>query len=249
VLKFLSQPQSNCPLIVAHRGASKARHENTLEAFEAAIEMGADAVEFDVRRTRDNAFVIYHDPSIKGCDTLISHQSLDKAQKAARRAGFDLPTLEKTLSTCSGKIGLDIELKEAGYEEQVLSFIRQRVDPAAAVVTSFIDDSVRRTKSLWPEVKTGLILGVDPPASIRTRLTEFFPERRLKASGADFVVPHFRLLKFGFMKRMSTAGYPVWVWTVADVPRSRSLAVRGVAAIITVCPDLIRAAMPESDTA
>ncbi|UCD63917.1 MAG: glycerophosphodiester phosphodiesterase [Candidatus Zixiibacteriota bacterium] len=240
VLDFNSSVQSRRPVIIAHRGASKAKRENTLEAFEAAIEMGADAIEFDVRRTRDGVYVVHHDPAVASSDTLIADSNYIDIDNLARKQGFHIPTLEEALSACQGRIGLNIELKEEGYEGDVVPFIRERVEAASAVITSFNDNSVKQTASAWPEVRTGLILGVDSPASVRTRISELFPENRLRRCGADFVAAHHRLIRFGFLKRMLSAGYPVWVWTVDDPARTRALIRQGASGIITNVPDQLR---------
>jgi len=59
------------PMIIAHRGASALAVENTIESFRKAIDLGADMIEFDVRRTKDKVFVVYHDKFLKG--KLIAH--------------------------------------------------------------------------------------------------------------------------------------------------------------------------------
>lgn len=233
-------------LIIAHRGASKAKRENTLEAFEAAIAMGTDGIEFDVRRTKDGVFVVHHDPAIAGAPSPLCEQAYDDAEDAARTAGFHLPTLEETLSVCKGRIALDIELKEEGYEGDVVPFVRERAGVGDVVFTSFNDASIRETKSLWPEVRTGLILGVGPPASLAVKLSELYPLKRLKESGAVFVAAHFRLLKLGFVRRMRKAGYPVWCWTVDDPHSAKRLIHKGVSGIITNTPDKLRLSLKSS---
>ena len=77
-------------LVIAHRGASWELPENTLPAFERAIEMGADAIELDVRADADGRLVLTHDPVVRG-------------------AAY--PTLEEALDLCRGRIPLMVELK------------------------------------------------------------------------------------------------------------------------------------------
>jgi len=120
-------------LVVAHRGASAVAPENTLEAFAKAIDLGADMVELDVRRSGDGGLVISHDPV------------------PARGA----PTLEQVFDLCAGRIALDVELKEPGLEADVLR-VASGVD---VVITSFLAEVVAETKRLRPDVRTGLLLG------------------------------------------------------------------------------------------
>jgi glycerophosphoryl diester phosphodiesterase len=84
----LTQPTSR-PLVIAHRGASWDLPENTLAAFERAIEVGADYVEFDVYADREGRLVVTHEPP----------------------RGPGLATLEEVLELCRGRIGLMVELK------------------------------------------------------------------------------------------------------------------------------------------
>ena len=126
-------------LIAAHRGASSIAPENTLEAFEAAIAVGADMVEFDVRSTADGVLVAFHDPLPP-----LSYEELRPRP----------PRLEEVVEVCAGRIALDVELKEAGAERKVLEI----VNPASFVVTSFLPDAVAEVKRLRPDVRVGLLL-------------------------------------------------------------------------------------------
>ena len=96
------------PIVVAHRGASVEQPENTIEAFEAAIEAGADAVEFDVRLTADGVPVVMHDPDVSrttGGAGLVSEITVAEIRK------LGIPTLEEALACLAGRVAADIELK------------------------------------------------------------------------------------------------------------------------------------------
>ena len=103
-------------LVIAHRGASVLARENTLEAFQKAIDLRADMIEFDVRRTQDRHYVIHHDPHIAGKP--LNEMTLREVREIARTLDFHVPELEEVLALTRGKIGLDIELKEEGYEQR-----------------------------------------------------------------------------------------------------------------------------------
>jgi len=123
-------------LIAAHRGASSETPENTLAAFERAIEVGADLIEFDVRRAPDGDLVVSHDP----------------VRKRAR-----LPTLDQTLQLTQGRIRLDVELKETGCEREAIALLLRRFAPRDFCITSFIPSVLRETRAIHPGVRTGLI--------------------------------------------------------------------------------------------
>jgi glycerophosphoryl diester phosphodiesterase len=208
--------QSKTKQIVAHRGASLHAHENTLEAFEIAIGSNADYVELDVRKSADGVFVVHHDPEV--ADLRISSCVWQELADGARNRGYQLARLEDALKLCKNRIKLDIELKEMGYEKEVVDLIRSILDDREFVITSFNDDSLKTIKLLAPNVRCGLLLGLDKPRHIvLTRLRELFPVRRVLRIGADFVAPHHRLLRLGFSRRLRARGLPLWVWT-ADEP-------------------------------
>jgi len=131
------------PLVIAHRGACWNAPENTLEAFELAIEEGADYVEFDVR-DRDGELVICHDPYPP--------------------AG--VATLEKALDLLCGRVGLAVELKEANLAERTLQALRKHdVDDGELIFLSFFADALDAVLRLQPGVRTGLHLGRGPDPS------------------------------------------------------------------------------------
>jgi glycerophosphoryl diester phosphodiesterase len=82
------------------------------------------------------------------------------------------------------------------------------------------------------------VLGEGRPRSgLLARLSELFPARRLRRCGADVVIPNYKLLRLGFLRRMARRGYPVWVWTVNDPKLTKRLLGRAeVGAIITDRP-------------
>ncbi|HEX5227009.1 MAG TPA: glycerophosphodiester phosphodiesterase [Bryobacteraceae bacterium] len=126
--------------IVAHRGASAEAPENTLEAFALAIELGADMIEFDVRRDRAGTLRISHD--------------------AIREPATELPTLEETLRLTQGRIQLDVELKEPGCERDAIDLLLRYFAPADFCVTSFLASALHETRRIDPRIRTGLIFAL-----------------------------------------------------------------------------------------
>jgi glycerophosphoryl diester phosphodiesterase len=80
-----------------------------------------------------------------------------------------------------------------------------------------LDSCIKRIKDDYPDINAGLLLGVSKPKNfILTRISEFFPHKRCREAKADFLVPHRRLLWFGFLDRAKREKKPVFVWTVND---------------------------------
>lgn len=203
----------NQRLIIAHRGAPSDARENTIESFEKAIALGADMIEFDVRRTKDKVLIAYHDESIQGKP--VKELTFETISQIAKNQGFDIPTVEEALRFTREKIKLDVELKEEGYEKETVELISRYFEKDQFVITSFNDASLKTIKDHSPQIKVGLLLGKFK-ASLRTRVSEFFPMKRCEKARADFLGVHVKLLRFGFLERSRRKNKPVIVWTVND---------------------------------
>lgn len=134
-------------LVIAHRGACWNAPENSLEAFELAIEEGADYIEFDVR-AKDSRLVVCHDPDPP--------------------AG--VPTLDEVLDAMAGRIGLCVELKEEAVAEGTVRALRARDIPGEKIiVVSFLETALATTLRVWPELRTEFHLGPRPEPPRATR--------------------------------------------------------------------------------
>ncbi len=198
--------------------------------------LGADMIEFDVRRTKDNVFIVHHDESIQGKP--IRELTYEKISKMARKQGFTIPTVEEVLRYTRGKIKLDVELKEESYEREIVELLSKYFKEDQYVITSFNDSSLKIIKDNYPEIKVGLLLGKFK-APLLTRISEFFSMKRYNKAKADFLVAHWRLLRAGFLERAQRSHKSVIVWTVNDEKMMvRLFKDRRVYAMITDKPDL-----------
>ena len=213
-------------LIVAHRGAWGAAPQNSLEAFDDAAALGCNAVELDVRRTADGRIVVVHDALVRGRPV----GRLEHHQVQARMKDGQAPALEDVLARVAGRIAVDVELKESGYEEEAMAIVARHLHPDRYVVTSFRDAALPAVKRAVPEARTGLLLGP------RRRLREL--ERRVRQTGVDFVAPHSSLARPRLLSWAQQQSLGAWVWTVNDPYRLRALlADPRVSAIITDHPE------------
>jgi len=198
--------------------------------------LGADMIEFDVRRTKDNVFIVYHDGLIQGKP--IKELTYEEVSQIARNQGFDIPTVEEVLKWSRGKIKLDVELKEEGFEKEIVELLSRYFKEEQFVITSFNDSSLKSIKDNYLEIKVGLLLGKFK-TPLLTRISEFFPMKRCKKAKADFLVVHWKLLRVGFLERAQRSHKPVFVWTVNDEKMMWELFNdRRVYAIITDKPDV-----------
>ena len=209
------------------------------DRYRQAIALGVDYVEFDVRRTKDGEAVIFHDDrTASGRDVRgLAYTDL------AGEVGLEALTLEELLDIAAGRVGLHLDLKEPGYEADIVRTVLDRCSADEFVITSGVEE-IRTIKDGFPQVRTGLtigddLLGVAPWLKVRERLRELFPRRLIERSRADFVNAHQHLAALATLRYCYRRGIPVWVWTVDDESSiARFLADRRVSALTTNRPDI-----------
>lgn len=210
------------PAIIAHRGGRQGR-PNSLAAFEAAILAGADAIEFDVRKTVDGVLIIHHNALLHGMrvDHLTYRQVCALSPERP-------PTLREVVDCAAGRIRMDIEIKRPGFEAEVLDIAR-RAPQGSYVITSFLDQVVATCKELDPRIPVGLIIGSARPV--------LFPIARALHAHADIIVLNHYIATTALIRRAQAHDLQVFVWTVN---RSRglhhALEQEGVLGVITDIP-------------
>ena len=223
------------PLISAHRGAATAGQDADLAAYEAAIDLGAELVEFDVRCTKDGVLIACHWESIAG-RRIAEHDFTDL--RSAN--GSHPPRIEDIMRVAHGRAKLHVDLKERGTEEAVIRLLRRHSAFEDCVITTLEDDVVAGIKRQHPDLCVGLSLGREKPQRLlSTRMSELLPfKRRFPASGADFLAVHFRLAWNGVLRQATRRQVPVMVWTINDQARlERALRDPRIAVVVTDVPD------------
>ena len=147
-------------LKIGHRGAKAYEPENTIRSFRYAITLGVDAVELDVRRTKDNELVVIHNADVnKTTDGsgAVSELTLEEIKKLVTEKGEEIPTLEEVLDFVDKRVKILVELKETGTEEKVLDLIQKKGMINDVIIVSFHEDTLKKVRELNSEVETGLI--------------------------------------------------------------------------------------------
>lgn len=218
--------------VVAHRGVAEQAPENTLPAFLRALAVGADAVELDVRLTRDRVPVVYHYYYLDESTTLpgpIYDYTLDQLQAArflsttwdAEQASGDdwhIPTLTEVLDAIGGKIGLEIEIKgpepEApGIVAEVLATYRQLWD--GIEVTAFEPMLLRDIQQRCPGLTTDLLMPQSPDW-MRQDVLAYEAIQRGRLAGAQAVHLQATKLSPAAVSAIRSHGFDIHVWDVND---------------------------------
>ncbi|MCA0251226.1 MAG: glycerophosphodiester phosphodiesterase [Actinobacteria bacterium] len=228
----------------AHRGASGYAPENTLPAFELALDQGAEGVEFDVQLSRDGALVVIHDETLDrttdGTGRVVGHalaelRALDASGGDADYAGVRIPTLDEVLALLAPqRLRINIELKNSvepypGLEEKVLASVAEHGLADRVVLSSFADASVRRLRELAPEIELAMLY---------TR-PEARPWRRATLLGAQGFHPPARLVPARLWVRLAhAAGMAVRPWIVNNPAQLATMFRWQVDAVFTDTPDV-----------
>lgn len=229
------------PLVIAHRGYRTRYPENTLVAFQAAIDAGADMIELDVLLSKDRKLVVIHDAALdrttngRGmvCDyTLAELKALDAGSWFAPRfKGEHLPTLEEVLDRVDGRVPLNIEIKKSAYEpshpqdaieNQIIELARRKNALNSVLISSFEWRALERIAAME-----------EPPAiALLSRYPDLdnHPEACRKL-GAFSWHPSYLAVRMGHVRKMHEAG--IWVFpynadTPEDIERMLEMQVDGL---------------------
>jgi len=221
--------------IVAHRGASGYLTENTLPAFEMAIQLGVDAIEFDVRRTKDGHLVIVHDPNLL---RLTGHDIEVKTStyKELKTVFPPLVTFSELLHALPlDKIRLTIELKGDDVAWDTFIMLKAAVDQG---LTSF-DRVIAISFNEKELMSYRLAANYHGVAGVMTGRI-IHPTEGLHVGFQDtgqVVGVYYQLITAEVIDMFHQAGKQVYAWTVNDGKDMKALQSLGVDGIITDFPD------------
>jgi glycerophosphoryl diester phosphodiesterase len=236
---------SESPLVYAHRGASAELPENTLEAFERAIFLGADAIETDVHVTRDGRLVLSHDPTPARTSQGRVARAIREASFAEVRSwdvgeGLRMPSLEDALAAFPA-VPFNIDAKEDRPDviPLLLRAIRAFGAEDRVRIASFHGRNLRRARAMGWKGRLGmsrdeLLVALFAPKAVCLRMT--------RGSDAAQVPPHAAGIDFTSQRtidRLHARGFRVDIWVVDDPETARALLARGVDGLITNDPRAI----------
>lgn len=237
------------PLVIAHRGSSGERPENTLPAFEYAIEQSADMIETDLHLSRDGVVVIHHDPELERLGEQGEIRDHTASELAAMNAAPGvaiaerMPTLLDILDCFGERMQFDLELKVGlndvvyeGLEDIVVSAVEARGLMPRMLFSSFYDPILARIRERSAAARIALL--VSPRASIAIF------ERAARVS-AEAINPHVSLVTAELVEQAHAAGLRVYPYTANDSTEMARLLDCGVDGIITNHPAHLHALLDE----
>ena len=235
------------PLVIAHRGASGRRPENTLSAYALAVEQRADMIEIDLHRTRDGAIVVTHDEDLTGLGGRgeIADASLAEVRSLDAGGGERVPTLDEVLDGFGARIPFNLELKQSGrgpypgLEVETLARVERLGLLPRTLFSSFFDPVLATLRERSPQARIGVLVESRAPEGWRERA------RRFSAEAVHFWVG---LATAETIAAAHADGLAVHVYTVDEPETMRRLLDRGVDGIFTNHPDRMRALLDADRT-
>jgi len=229
------------PLNIAHRGASAEEHENTVASINKALDLGADMVEFDLRRTADGVIVLWHDERIRYSaeKTLpVSKITLDELRRFSGENGFQLATFEEVLKLFGSRVAFDIEIKTPGFEREVVSLLKEYPPLFPPLISSFHPGIIRKIKRLDCSFRTGLVIGNNRVFRFNFILENFLTGYVLR-SRADSVHLNIKIASPLLINDLTELGYEIYIWTVNEPEDMQNYIALEVDGVITDQPDLL----------
>lgn len=217
-------------LKVGHRGARAYEIENTLKSFQKAIELDVNAIEFDVRKTKDGKLIVIHDDNLKrvfGKEITANQATLKELKQITENK---IPTLAEALQFIDKKVEkILIELKEIGYEKNVLEVIKKEKLHNRVIIVSFHEDALSEVRRLDTKIETGLIYAKhkNPIASA------------LKLN-AQYLVPLYKLTHTKNIEDAHRNNLKVVVWTINTKQEAKAYRDKGVDGIASDKPDIFQ---------
>ncbi len=251
------RPASKPLLIVGHRGAKEVVPENTLPAFQFALDAGVDAIELDVHLSKDGELIVMHDATIDrttdGCGAIRDFTVVELKQfNAAANLGdhgsgdhVSIPTLQEVYDLVEGRIPINIEIKKGpdgtrypDIEEKLIALVRRNRTIDLTVLSSFDFPTLATVQALAPDILNHAIVardyfqtpGLETPEQVTADLV---------ARSVHWVAINKHYLTRTLVNQLQTQGIMVHVWVINEDDELQGCVALGVDAITTDRPDRI----------
>jgi glycerophosphoryl diester phosphodiesterase len=226
-------------LVIAHRGASAEKPENTLAAFRRALALGADGIELDVQVTRDGVPVVFHDITLRrltGQPGRLTAKTWAELKNLRVLGSGRIPRLADVLALVRGRAIVQIELKRGAVVAPIARVIRLARAARWVNFASFEPNLVRAAARLAPAIPRTLI------SEGRGGAEKLL--RQMTAADASGLSLHYSAVRSrAFVGRIHRSGATLWCWTVNDARTARRLAGWGVDGLLGDNPALLRRAV------
>ncbi len=230
------------PLIIAHRGANSFAPENSLKAFEAALNLGCDGIEMDLRYTASGDVVVFHDRNLyrmTGVRGKVQHLALSAIQKYFLNGTSEhrIPTLQEALDLIRDRALIVLDVKKEsfrnnGFEEKICQILKDFKLVDNVVISSFNPFVLKKISHLAPQFHLGFIFR----SRSHVLISNGTPLRSLHA--------RYRILSNRYVRSLHEQGYRIYAWTIDKADQMWKAVKKEVDGIITNKPELFYQSLP-----
>ena len=257
IIPLLIEVVTAQPIIIAHRGAMGYAPENTIFAFKMAIELGANALELDLRQTKDCIPVVLHDATVdnttngNGDVKIFNFQDLQKLDAGSwfdiKFSGEKIPALQEVIDVLNDSIILIIELKEGnetypGIEERVVALVKENEIESRTILKSFDPNVLRRLREIEPNIPLCYVYALRIPW-LGLIIDHGITFGSIYNIDAEYLQPHRFFLSESFVKDAQSNGFKIISWGVNSSEAIIESLDYGVDGIETDYPDLVAETM------
>ena len=221
--------------IIAHRGASSIKPENTLAAFQKALELGTEMIELDVQLCKTGELVVIHDARVNRTTNghgFVSQKTLSELQELDAGNGEKIPTLQEVFDLAGGKTKINIELKGKDVATDTVDLIKHQIESKNQtlhdfIISSFHHKQLQEFHTLMPEIPIGILYeGI--PAGFQKLA------RELQATSINLSIKHINENR---VQEIHQNGLQVWIYTVNQLEDFEKIKAMGVDAVFTNYPE------------
>ena len=230
---------------IAHRGFSAIAPENTMVAFQKALELNVDCVELDVHGTIDKKVVAIHDQTLNRTTNqtgFVNQQTLNRVRQADAGSWFDnkftgekIPTLTEALDLICPSAMAVVEVKDAAITDQVVKDIHRTNTSERVVVIAFDPMVLKQVRQLDSTLSTGFLLGGDKGHVNDVELAAQLVQQVL-VMGVPLLNLSEKLITSLLTNEIKKRGVTLWTWTIDDLERMKEVVDSGVQGITSNQP-------------
>lgn len=224
-------------LKIGHRGANEHEPENTIVAFQKAIDLGSDGIELDVHLSSDKEIIVIHDQTIDRTTNgtgFVHQMTLSELKKFRIHHNYEIPTLDEVFGILNHNILINIELKSFEAAAKVIALLEKYILQNKFTYQNFLISSFDWSALTFCHAQSPRIsLGVLTDNSIESALIF------AKEINAFAINPEFKLLNSKNIKEIHDHGLKIYAWTVNKVEDINKMKILKVDGIISDFPDRI----------
>ncbi len=217
-------------LKIGHRGAKGLVTENTIESFRKALEFGVNAIEFDVRKTKDNVLIVIHDENLKRVwnkNLLVKNCELREIKEISN---YKIPTLEEALEFIDKRVEkILIEIKELGTENLIYETVKNFKLTNRAILISFLEETLVNLRKIDKKIDLGLIY-----------VKHKNPIDFIKFINANYLLPFYKFTHTKDIENAHKNKIKLLTWTINNENEIKTYYEKGVDGIATDFPNLFK---------